>query len=427
MDTSNFELAIQPTDVYKKNGFYFGSIEDYTKSTNYLKKALVITDKKTTDYGTLLNNLGANYREMGNIALAENYFNATLKISKANNDQVRYAKALGDLAFLYEQKGNWKKAEDYFLQDITISKKYNSDRNTMFAQIQLGNLYYKTNKLSQALLVLNEAEKYAASKTNLKGFEQQIAEIKLGIALLQNDEKTELEQRRKLETILAYVSKTDGKQVINRLNLEAQNENVKLQLEAEKVKAKNDSIILNLSIVIATILLVLLVLLFILNKRKLKYQEMEFNQKLLSFQSDKKKSEAKLKKSNNSLASFKVYLIEKNEQIKQLEEEILKKENSVSKSNYQEEYKQLLNSHLLTDDNWQLFKKEFIREQQDFYENILLKHPTLTESNMRLLMLLKMGLTNPNIANLLGVTLEAVKKAKQRLKKKHEAIFKELE
>lgn len=427
MDKSSFKLVIQPSDVFKKSGFYFGGIEDYNKSILYLKKALAITDKKDFEYGTFLNNLGNNYKNKGNTKVAENYYNATLKISQANNDEVRYAKALGDLALLYEEKGEWKKAEAYFLEDIVISKRHNSDRNTMFAQIQLGNLYYKTNKLIQALIVLNEAENYAATKSNLKGFEQQIAEIKLAIAVLQNDEKTELEQRRKLENIVAYVSNTDGEQVINRLNLEAQNENVKLQLLAEKVKAKNDSLILNLSIVIATTLLILLVLLYVLNKRKLKYQEMEFDRKLLSFQLDKKNSEAKLNKSNNSLASFKIYLTEKNEQIKQLEEEILKKENFYEKSNYQEEYKQLLNSHLLTDDNWQQFKKEFIREQKDFYENILLKHPTLTESNLRLVMLLKMGLTNPNIANLLAVTLEAVKKAKQRLKQKHIDILKELE
>ena len=42
-------------------------------------------------------------------------------------------------------------------------------------------------------------------------------------------------------------------------------------------------------------------------------------------------------------------------------------------------------------------------------------------------MLIKMGLTNLNIANLLGVTTDAVKKAKQRIKKKHENILNELE
>ncbi len=89
---------------------------------------------------------------------------------------------------------NWEKAEEYLLKDISISKQHNSQRNTMFAQIQLGNLYYKKNNLDKALAVLNPAEKYAQSKSNLKGFEEQIAKLKLAIAIKQNDDKTELEQ-----------------------------------------------------------------------------------------------------------------------------------------------------------------------------------------------------------------------------------------
>ena len=66
------------------------------------------------------------------------------------------------------------------------------------------------------------------------------------------------------------------------------------------------------------------------------------------------------------------------------------------------------------------------KEQNDFYVNTVKKYPNLTESNLRLVMLVKMGFTNSNIANLLGVTIDGVKKAKQRLKKKHDDILNDL-
>ena len=44
--------------------------------------------------------------------------------------------------------------------------------------------------------------------------------------------------------------------------------------------------------------------------------------------------------------------------------------------------------------------------------------PDFTESNLRIILLSKLGLSNQDVSSLLGVTIDAVKKAKQRLKKK---------
>lgn len=263
-------ITIQPADVLKKNAFFFGSIEDYKTEAIYLKKALKITDEKSIDYGTILNSIGRNYANTGNNEEAKKYYHETLRISKINNDEIRYAKALGDLASLFDKNKNWEKAEEYLLKDIAISKEHNGQRNTMFAQIQLGNLYYKKNKYEKALEVLNPAEDYASSKSNLKGFEEQIAKLKLAIAIQQNDDKTELQQRRKLDTLSLYVSQTEGEQVINKINLETEKENIKLQLVAEKQKTEKQLLVKKIVIVISFILLAIILLLLIEYKRKLK-------------------------------------------------------------------------------------------------------------------------------------------------------------
>lgn len=275
INTSVANITIQPADVLKKNAFYFGSIEDYKTEAIYLKKALKITDEKLSDYGTILNSIGRNYANTGNNEEAKKYYNETLRISKINNDEIRYAKALGDLASLFDKNKNWEKAEEYLLKDIAISKEHNGRRNTMFAQIQLGNLYYKKNKFEKALEVLNPAEDYASSKSNLKGFEEQIAKLKLAIAIQQNDDKTELQQRRKLDTLSLYVSQTEGEQVINKINLETEKENIKLQLVAEKQKNEKQLLVKKIVIVISFILLAITLLLLIEYKRKLKQHKIK--------------------------------------------------------------------------------------------------------------------------------------------------------
>ena len=274
IDKSKHNLAIQHSDILKKNSFFFGIIEDYKKEAIYIKKGLKNVDKKSFDYGTLLNTLGRNYANTGNNILAEKYYNETLRVSKVNNDEVRYAKALGDLASLFEQDKNWKKAEEYLLKDIEISKENNGERNTMFAQIQLGNLYFKKSDYPKALEFLNPAEKYAKSKTNLKGFEEEIAKLKLAIAIKQNDDKTELQQRRKLDTLSLYVSKTDGEQVVNKINLETQKENIRLQSVAEKQKIEKQLLIRKIGLMISLVLLTITILLFIVYRRKVNQQKL---------------------------------------------------------------------------------------------------------------------------------------------------------
>ncbi|WP_188049630.1 hypothetical protein [Flavobacterium sp. GP15] len=87
----------------------------------------------------------------------------------------------------------------------------------------------------------------------------------------------------------------------------------------------------------------------------------------------------------------------------------------------------LLESHLMTENNWLLFKREFKKEFPDFYQMILSEFKEITDSNMRILLLQKLNFSNSEIAELLGVTIDAIKKSKQRLKNKLGSRYGKLE
>ena len=120
------------------------------------------------------------------------------------------------------------------------------------------------------------------------------------------------------------------------------------------------------------------------------------------------------------MESYAIYLAEKNNQIESLHNEILKIRNSASSNIEQKEQKlqKLLDSHLMTDDNWKTFKNIFTENYPIFYQNLSMSFNDLTESHLRLITLTKIGLTNNEIASLLGISIDAVKKSKQRLRKK---------
>ena len=81
----------------------------------------------------------------------------------------------------------------------------------------------------------------------------------------------------------------------------------------------------------------------------------------------------------------------------------------------------------MTEENWLLFKHAFIAEQQEFYNKIIQTLPGLTESNLRIILLQSLGLNNHEAANLLGVTSGAVKKSKQRLRKKYGDLYENID
>jgi DNA-binding CsgD family transcriptional regulator len=80
----------------------------------------------------------------------------------------------------------------------------------------------------------------------------------------------------------------------------------------------------------------------------------------------------------------------------------------------------LLESSLSNDFEWEDFKRRFKELNPNFLENLIKKHPNLSKSDIRLLTLIKVDYTQKEIANILGIEPDSVKKAKSRVRKKLE-------
>jgi predicted RNase H-like nuclease (RuvC/YqgF family) len=154
--------------------------------------------------------------------------------------------------------------------------------------------------------------------------------------------------------------------------------------------------------------------------KKLKAEKAEHQNWMLHSEIEKIISENKLKETQHSIDSYKQYLIEKNQQIEKLNAELLQLEKSKSVKNIEKiaDVRKMLDSHLMTDENWFKFKDAFILAYPEYYSYLTENFDELTESNMRLIILLKLGIPPKEITHLLGISTEAIKKAKQRLKKK---------
>lgn len=112
-------------------------------------------------------------------------------------------------------------------------------------------------------------------------------------------------------------------------------------------------------------------------------------------------------------------LLEKSELIEQLSNEVeTLKKNSVVDQEQVQNFSKVLHSTILTDDDWEQFKKAFESVYPNFFATLRFRFVDITAAELRLAALIKMSLSLKEAANALGISADSVKKSRYRLKKK---------
>jgi DNA-binding CsgD family transcriptional regulator len=78
----------------------------------------------------------------------------------------------------------------------------------------------------------------------------------------------------------------------------------------------------------------------------------------------------------------------------------------------------MIQRDILDDDQWEQFNAEFSSLHQGYLESLISNFGALTKNEVRLISLLKMNLSNKEIADTLNISNDGIKKARYRLRKK---------
>lgn len=412
---------LQAANSFKKIAYFITTLGDHEQALKYLKRAQDHVKPGSVDSGDILNAIGHCYLSLKDYPKAEDFYQQSLAESKKSRDYIRQAKTLGSMAEIYRLNHQYEKAEETLKQDILLSSQYNNPQNTMYAQIQLTRLMLEQDKLAAASTALHAALSIAQTKTYFKSSEYEIVKLQVLLARKFGKEREELLSRRRLDTLEKQISLTDGKGLIQQVSIETQKEVLNLSLEAEQVKLRQEALLRNAVVVISLLLLLILMFIIITYRRRNKLRLTSYENRVMKLQLEKVTSENRLNETRKTLSAYREYLSEKNSQIETLQQEIKNSKNSSLSSleTSSGKLEELLQSHLMSESNWQAFKEVFIQEEPLYYQYIQENFEGLTDSNLRILFLQKMGFNNPRIAQILGITLDAVKKNKQRMRKKY--------
>ena len=414
------EQLLFPGHSFTMIGFYLDTIGDHPEAIKYLHKALKYSEPNTSEYATILDNLGLNYLKTLNLAEAEKHIIQASRLAKSIGDSIRYAKTLGNLAQIHEKKKNYDKAVKLVLEDIRISEENNDAQNTMYAYTLLTRLYTANKQVSEAKNSIQKADVIAKSKPYFKINELAILKLKLNILHLEGTEVDELGIRRRMEILEDSLNKSDGALPLNQSKWMVQKRKLQKDIDLSNQKLSHESLLKNIIFSVSALLVLALVLISYAAKKREQKKQVEIDEKITAYESSKLNNEKKLSDAHRTLDSHIEFLKEKNIQIQKLYGEIKNIKESKSSSREKDHVKldDLLQSHLMTEENWRNFKNEFQRTHFGFYDNLMENFPEITDSNLRIILLQKLGFTNAEISGLLGITIDAVKKSKQRLKRK---------
>ena len=141
-------------------------------------------------------------------------------------------------------------------------------------------------------------------------------------------------------------------------------------------------------------------------------------QKLKRNRLEKEKVDNELDFKKQELTAFALQLAHKNEVLEGIKGEIKELK---QKQSFQKGLQRITNTidiNINDASSWQTFQRRFEAVHKNFESNVKRQYPSVSANDLRLMALIKMNLSNKEIANILNISNEGIKKARYRLRKK---------
>lgn len=338
----------------------------------------------------------------------ENYHNS-LEVSHAMKRDDYVAANLGNIGAVFMEQKEYDKALEYFFKSIATASKRGSVNNEIIGYNDITNAYRGKKNYIKALEYNSKSINLADSVGSLVYLkdayrDRSIIHEKMGLY------SEALSNRKKYERLNDSIFNSNKFKQIEELKTQYETEKKEQQIilqEKEITVLEQQASISNLQKLLLGIGLLLSLIGFYAIRQKLKRNKLE-----------KEKVDAELAFKKKELTTHALHLAKKNEVLeglKQKAEEL--KSIETSKSGYQQLIR-TINFDLQDDNNWENFSRYFEEVHKDFHSNVKSKYPQVTSNELRLLALLKMNLSSKEIANILNISPEGIKKARYRLRKK---------
>lgn len=350
--------------------------------------------------GEALEQMAAMYTMLENFAQAKYYFDAALPLLKRYGNELQYGTAMGNYGIRLLINDQYREAIPYFNEAIALHEKTENWRSKGKAMNNLANAYRLLKDYDRAIqmfkdcIVFNNQHQLAANKIN-NYKSMSLAYESMGQTPLALDYFTKYHE---IKDSLVGVS-TQRKIADWEVKYEAQKQELKLQ--ASKLKLASSRRKLERGMMLLGLLLAVIGI------------------GVWRWRSQTQRAKRIQQENEANLKRLTKILIEKNYLLTTYETEIAEQSKQLEVVNQTTaEADNLYNKRILTDEDWEAFKLYFEKTYPRYINRLRTSLPNLSEAEERLFILLKLHLTRKEIAAILGISTDSVKKTRHRLRKR---------
>lgn len=361
----------------------------------------------------LYNTLSLIYRDKLDNKTSEWYLQKAYNQAVRLNNEAWTGILSGNLGYIALSKKENEKARRLIEFDYEVSTKNKQTNSQVNALALLIELDLMENKLTQATLKMKVFDRLMVDETNplLLG-----VLYRTKITYYEKLGQYELALRNFRKYILYKEINDEKRQFLNIKNAEFQIEFEKEQGEniIYKEKKKKDELII-LGLFVICLILGLTSFIIIKQIQRKRKQDKE----LLTLRAQKMEDE--LHATEREMRALLSTMFDKNKVIFELQEQVEsfeKNQHSRTDSEKEAMLNDLQSFSLLTENDWIEFKRLFEKLNPGFFDFFHEKFPEITSAEIRLAALIKLNLSNLEMARTLAISPDSVRKTNLRLRKK---------
>jgi tetratricopeptide (TPR) repeat protein len=406
----NSPRIIHSLESIGKCYYEFGDPEG---AIQYLREALaqpMVVDQKG-DMRKTLNTIGICFNRLEQYDSALHYFTLAHDISMMVNDTFWAALTNGNKGNILFLQEKYDEAIPLMEKDYIESLRYGEWPSAVNAALLLTTIYLKKGDVEKAENYLDYAvkNKNYSNAREMAGFYKNLATISRLKGF--NDDAF-----RYIDSSMFYKERDEKEKnikTINQAKLKVEVEQHANQIRLLETARSRQVLIRNGLLFILLMTGIFTTLLF--HQQRLRQKEKD---KLAEMR--QQAADAELENAKKQLSFFTNALKEKNDLVESFRNELeLIQQADTTQSNARIEHiTTLLNSTILTEDDWKSFRQMFDLVHPGFFIRLKEKMSDLTPAETRLLALTKLQLAPKEMAAMLGISYDAIKKTRQRLRKK---------
>ena len=429
---SGLKIAQEITDssdissILSNIGLVYDMQGNYPKALEYELKGLILA-QETKNKNAIVNqlrNIGNVYGEQGDYPKALEYELKSVKLAEGMGNKVNkisMAFDLGNIGVVYTKESNYAEALEYEYKALNIARGIGETDEIADLHSNLGEIYTMLKQYKQAKIHLDSALTIIRSTTDkeyTKGIYANLAKLDSATG----NYKASYKDYRKYIAYRDSITNQESVMKITQMELNRKFEKIEDSIKAEQVKAsfiqateisRKRVITYIISVVLG---LTVLLAIFLINRQQVKRKKDG-----LLFEREKHRMETELTNAKALLDEYIKTMTEKNSQLEQIKTDFedFKNEQAPGLDEKRMERLDHLNrTTILTDDDWNKFKQLFEQVHKDFLKRLREKLPDLTQAEVRLVCLTKLELGTKQMAGILGVSLDTIRKSRYRLRKK---------